>query len=232
MVDNVLFLKNKTVLFAEDDTIMKTQITEILEMLFKKVCSVSNGKEAYESYLCEQPDLIITDIKMPSIDGLTLVEKIRKRDYETPIIMITSFSEQELLLNATNLSIDGYILKPIDLNSLVKAITKSMQRANKNQGLIDLGSGIYYNTGTQELYKNGEIVILGHKELELIKLLISKFPKTVSKEEISETLWPYEAICESAIKNLVLRIRKKILEELVVSVRGVGYRLTDFDGTK
>lgn len=232
MVNDVLFLKNKTVLFAEDDITMRTQIAEILEMLFKKVFVANDGSRAYELYVEEKPDMVISDIKMPTMDGLSLIEKIRKSDYETPVILLTSFTEQELLVNAANLSIDGYIIKPVDLNSLVKTINKSMQRASKNQGLIPLSKDIYYNTGTQELYQNGEIVLLGYKELELIKLLISKFPKTVDKEEISETLWPYEAICESAIKNLVLRIRKKLGEDIIISVRGIGYRLTDFDGTK
>lgn len=232
MVNDVLFLKNKTVLFAEDDVTMRTQIAEILEMLFKKVLVANDGYKAYELYVEEKPDMVISDIKMPSMDGLSLIEKIRKSDYETPVILLTSFTEQELLVNAANLSVDGYIIKPVDLNSLVKTINKSMQRASKNQGLIHLGREIYYNTGTQELYQNGEIVLLGYKELELIKLLISKFPKTVDKEEISEALWPYDAICESAIKNLVLRIRKKLGEDIIISVRGIGYRLTDFDGTK
>jgi DNA-binding response OmpR family regulator len=232
MVNDVLLLKNKTVLFAEDDITMRTQIAEILEMLFKKVFVANDGSRAYEFYVEEKPDMVISDIKMPTMDGLSLIEKIRKSDYEIPVILLTSFTEQELLVNAANLSIDGYIIKPVDLNSLVKTINKAMQRASKNQGLIPLGKEIYYNTGTQEIYQNGEIVLLGYKELELIKLLISKFPKTVDKEEISETLWPYEAICESSIKNLVLRIRKKLGEEIIVSVRGIGYRLTDFDGTK
>jgi two-component system, OmpR family, response regulator VanR len=227
MVGDIAFLKNKTVLFAEDDFIMQEQVKEILEMLFKQVYCEDNGVSAYDSYLEYRPDIVLTDIKMPQMDGLSLVEKIRKKDYDTPIIMITSFSEQELLLNATNLSIDGYIIKPIDLNSLVQTITKSMQRSNKNQGLINLRDDIYYNSGTQELYQNGEIVVLGQKELELVKLLITNYPKTVSKEDISQALWPYESICESAIKNLVLRIRKKLNSDIIVSVRGIGYRLED-----
>ncbi|MCK9337647.1 MAG: response regulator transcription factor [Arcobacteraceae bacterium] len=227
MVGDISFLKNKTVLFAEDDFIMKEQVKEILEMLFKKVYCEDNGVSAYDTYLEDKPDIIITDIKMPHMDGLNLVEEIRKNDYETPIIMITSFNEQELLLNATNLSIDGYIIKPINLNSLVRTITKSMQRSNKNKGLIHLRHNIYYNFSTQELYQNGEIVVLGYKEVELVKLLIANYPKTVSKENISQSLWPYESTCESAIKNLVLRIRKKINSDIIVSVRGIGYRLED-----
>ena len=93
MIGNLLLLKSKTVLFAEDDKIIKSQITEVLEMIFKKVFSVEDGKKAYDVYQEEKPDILISDIKMPNMDGLTLIEKIRQTDYETPIILLTSFME-------------------------------------------------------------------------------------------------------------------------------------------
>lgn len=225
MMGELLLLKSKTVLFAEDDKIIKSQITEVLEMIFKKVFSVEDGKKAYEVYQEERPDIIISDIKMPNIDGLTLIEKIRQTDYKTPIILLTSFMEQQLVISAANLSIDGYIIKPIEFNKLIVAINKAMKRVQRNDGLISLCENIFYNSATQELFLNGSLVPLGIKELELIKLLIINRSKTVTKEEISQTLWPLEAICESAIKNLVLRIRKKLNNDIIVSVRGIGYRL-------
>lgn len=65
MVNNLLILQNKSVLFAEDDTVMREQTAEILEMMFQKVYTAKDGEEAYEIYEDEKPDLIITDIKMP-----------------------------------------------------------------------------------------------------------------------------------------------------------------------
>lgn len=228
MFEEAVFLKNKTVLFAEDDKIIRIQITEVLEMLFQKVFVAEDGKTAYEIYEEEHPDIVISDIKMPILDGLSLIEKIRMSDYATPVVLITSFTEQELLVNAANLSIDGYIIKPIDFKALVRTISKSMQRAHKNQGLIQIAKDVFYHSGTQELYQNGVIVILGIKELELLKLLIANGSKTVTKERISEVLWPLDTICESSIKNLVLRIRKKLDTDIIVSVRGIGYRLDSF----
>lgn len=225
MLGNLLLLKSKTVLYAEDDKIIKVQITEVLEMIFKKVFSVEDGEQAYNIYQEERPDLIICDIKMPKMNGLTLIEKVRETDYETPIIVLTSFIEQELVFRAANLSIDGYIIKTIGFNKLILTINKAMQRVKRNHGLISLSKNIFYNSATQELYLNGAIVSLGMKELELIKLLILNRSETVTKEAISEILWPFEAICESAIKNLVLRIRKKLYNDIIVSVRGIGYRL-------
>lgn len=225
MENNLTLLKKKKVLFIEDDKIIRTQINEVLHMLFNKVYSCMNGKEAYNIYEIEKPDLIISDIKMPILDGLRLVEKVREKDYITPIILLTNYNEKEYLFQAANLSIDGYILKPLDFSSLIKTINKAMKRTCLDPGLIFLGENLYFNTGTQEIYLNEEVINLSFKELELLKLLIDNRTRTVTKNEIANVLWPIDDIGESSIKNLILRIRKKINTDLIISVRGLGYRL-------
>jgi DNA-binding response OmpR family regulator len=225
VINNILLLKDKSVLFAEDDEIIKKNITDVLKMLFKEVYTVTNGQKAYELYEEESIDLVITDIKMPLMDGLDLTEKIRKKDYDIPIILLTNFTQQEILMQAVNLSIDGYITKPIELEDLISTIQKSMKRVVKNKGIIPLSKNIFYSITTQEVYQNNKLIQLGFKELQLLKLLIKNYKKTVTKDEISSVLWPLESVSDSSIKNLILRIRKKFDEDIITSVRGVGYRL-------
>ncbi len=225
MINNFLLLKDKTILFAEDDIISRTKVVEILTMIFDKVYSAQDGKEAYEIYEDESPDIILTDIKMPKIDGLELIKKIRQNDYKTPIILMTSFAEQELLVDAANLSIDGYLVKPVSLEKLTFSLCKAIQRINRDLGLFPLGNDFFYNLSTKELYNNGNVVALGVKEQELLLLLINSPLKTVTKEEIEKKLWPIEPVSTSAIKKLVLRIRQKTHQNIIISVRGIGYRL-------
>lgn len=225
MIQNMLLLKEKKVLFAEDDVITRTQMTEILEMLFAKVYVACDGEEAYYLYEDESPDIVITDIKMPKKDGLNLIRRIRQNNYEIPIILMTSFAEQEMLLNAANMSIDGYLVKPVELEKLTSTVCKAIQRTHKNEGLISLGKQLYYNSATRELYHGGSVIVLGIKEQELLALLLKNRHKTVTKDEIGKELWPLDPICESAIKNIVLRLRKKMGEDIIISVRGIGYRI-------
>lgn len=225
VIQNLLLLKDKRVLYAEDDIITRTQTAETLEMLFGKVYVAVDGEEAYCLYEDEVPDIVITDIKMPKQDGLALIRRIRSSDYKTPIILMTSFAEQDLLLNAANLSIDGYLVKPVELEKLTLTICKAMQRNRKDEGLFALGNGLFYNSATKELYRDGQIIVLGVKELELLLLLLDNANRTVTKEEIGKHLWPLDSVCDSAIKNIVLRIRKKLGIDTIVSVRGIGYRL-------
>ena len=225
MLNNFLLLKDKSILFAEDDIISRTQIVEILMMIFDKVFSAGDGIEAYEIYEDESPDIILTDIKMPKQDGLALVKKIRTYDYKTPIIVMTSFAEPELLIDAANLSIDGYLVKPASLEKLIFTLSKAMRRVKKDIGLISLTEKNFYNFHTKELYHNSILVSLGNKEHELLTLLINNRDRTITKEEIESKLWPMESVTNSAIKKLVFRIRQKIDTNIIVSVRGIGYRL-------
>lgn len=225
MTKNLLLLKDKSILFAEDDSLTKEYMCEILSMIFSKVFIAEDGAAAYKFYTDESPDIVLTDLKMPNIDGIKLINKIRANDYRTPIILLTSFVEQELLWDATNLSIDGYLVKPIELNKLIDTLCKAMQRIDKERKQIPLGDNLYYNSSTQELYDNGVIIELGIKERIFLELMVENPQRTLTKEEISKTLWPLDPICDSAITNLILRVRKKLPINIILSVRGIGYRL-------
>lgn len=225
MKADMLLLKEQTILFAEDEKQMREQTAEILEMLAKRVLVAQDGEEAMRIYEEEKPDIILTDVRMPGRDGVSLVRQIRKNDYETPIILLTGFAEQPVLLEAANLSVDGYILKPISLDGIISGLQKAVKRTRRAAPPLELDKGVYYNFASKELFKNGQPLPLGAKESALLQLLVERHPRTVSKEEIGYRLDPMEHISDSAIKNLVFHIRKKVESDLIVSVRGIGYKL-------
>ncbi len=99
---------------------------ELLVMLFGKVISASDGEKAYKLYKEELPDIILSDVQMPNSNGLNLIKQIRTHDHETPIVLLTSFSEEELLLTAKHLSFNGYLSKPITLEKLISTLCKAM----------------------------------------------------------------------------------------------------------
>ena len=225
IMSSTQFLKAKTALFAEDDMIAREQTTKILEMLFQKVYVASDGEDAWKIYSEEPVDIIITDIKMPRRDGISLIELIRRENYSIPIILISSYTEEDLLMGAVNLSVDRYLVKPLNLEKFVTAIVHAFSRIQKLQEIIPLGKNYFFHMATKELFKEGEQITLGVKEMDLLALLIEKKNYTVTYEEMLFAIWSYEKIGESTLKNTVLRIRKKIYEDLIISVRNVGYRI-------
>jgi two-component system response regulator VanR len=229
MTQKLLLFKDKSILIAEDDVITREKIVFVLKMFFGKVYSAQNGEVAYEIYRNESPDIILCDVNMPKKDGIALIEQIRQDNYNIPVILISSFMEKNLLNDAANLSIDGYLVKPVNLDKLTSTIDKAMQRAHTNEGMLLLGKELYYNSATKELYHNGVVVELGNKEHNLLILLINNMHKTVSKLEIEQKLWPLDPISDSTLKKLIFRLRKKLGIDIIITVKGIGYRLDPLD---
>lgn len=219
------FLKSKTVLLAEDDTITRTYISKTLTLFFKEVLVAENGEVALKLYRENNPDVLIIDIKMPKCDGLTLIRKIRSENYKLPILLVSSFTERNMLLDAANLSVDGYLVKPIDIQELVLVLKKAFNRVESCALSYKLNDELTLDMEKAAIIKNGEEFSLGIKEMELLRLLLQNPEKTCSKEMIIHALWPDEFISDSTLKMTVNRLRQKLGDDLIISVRGIGYRI-------
>jgi DNA-binding response OmpR family regulator len=226
-MENIIFvLKEKSILFVDDDDGILNKTSAILAIMFKSVYTAKNGKEAFEAYEDMKPDFILSDLRMPIMNGLELAAKIRQTNKQIPIILFSAYSEQKDLLKAINLQISGYIVKPSNLNEMVEIFGKCINTTALQQPkLIDFGNNIIYNQATRELYQDGKIITLGNKEEPLLRMLIESHPSVVTKESISETIWPLESIGRGYIKNVIVRLRSKIGNDNIVSVQGIGWRL-------
>lgn len=127
------FLKNLRVLFVEDEELAREKLAKLLSKLFKEVVLASNGLDGLEKYeksriTGEKIDLIISDINMPIMNGLEMLEKIREFDPIIPLIFTTARGESENLLKAIDLNVSNYIMKPIDTVVLVKKITEVCEK--------------------------------------------------------------------------------------------------------
>lgn len=225
MFDNLKLLKNLDLLFVEDDVSTAETTIETLSYLFKNVYYAKDGLEAVEVYRANNPDMILTDIKMPNMDGLEFARLVRQKDYITPIIFLTSFSDQKFLMDAVNLSTDGYFVKPINLDDMNDVLSRVIKRSNYIQKNFQIGSSATYNLGTKELIVNNKIVHLGKKEQALLKLFINNLDQTVSKEDINYCLYSLDSVGDTAIKNLVLRLKEKLGENSISHIRGSGWKL-------
>ena len=115
---------NKTikVLYVEDDDIARENGVEYLENYFENIYEASDALTALKLYEKHQPDIIITDIQMPKLNGLEFVQRIRKTDSKTQVIVISAFSDKDYLLKAIELQLVKYLIKPIKENELKKAL--------------------------------------------------------------------------------------------------------------
>jgi len=128
-------LKNLTLLLVEDNDGIREELVFNIGFWFKEVVEARNGLEGVEKFKTHKIDLIITDIKMPRLNGIDMVNQIRQIDKEIPIIFQTAFSENEFLLKAINMSVQGYLIKPINLEHMEEVIENAIDRIVLNKCL-------------------------------------------------------------------------------------------------
>ena len=188
---NFELLKNITILYAEDELSLQEDIYQNVSPFVKEIIRVSDGEEGLEVYLKNKDkiDIVLTDILMPKMNGIEMIDEIRKYDMIIPVIYSTAFSDNEYLKKTIEQSISGYIIKPIDIELLLKAIEKasilvenkrlkaSLEELNigleekieeKNKELINQNKQLHYQLYTDELtsLKNRKSLLL---DIEKVK---------------------------------------------------------------
>lgn len=119
------FLKTLTVLYVEDEAMVREEVSKFLRRRFSRVDEASNGSEGLELFRKNDYDIVITDIKMPVMDGLRMAEKIREVRDGMPIVIVTAFSDTDYFLKAIDLGVDGYVKKPINTEQLLSETYKA-----------------------------------------------------------------------------------------------------------
>lgn len=220
-------LKSFSILYLEDEKNIKENILQILKFMFKDVFEASNGKDGFEIFKNNKIDLILSDINMPLLSGIEFAKEIRKINKDVPIIFTTAHTDTKYLLEATKLKLIDYLVKPLNLDDLKKAFSiVANEYEEKNGVIITFNENIQYFMNKKQLFKNGKIIGITPKEILLLEFLYKNRDRTVTKDEIKNSLWEdyYEAT-DTALKSLLNKLRNKIGKESVKNISGVGYQL-------
>lgn len=225
---NVFFdkLKGMTILYAEDEEGIRKNIADSLSYYCKEIFEAQNGHEAYEIYEEKQPDIILSDIHMPIMNGLELVKKIRETNREIPIVMITAHTDKEYLLEAVELHMEKYIVKPIDIDELFETLEKCVNILDSNNKVcLNVDTDYLYDFDSKELKYKEKEVILNKKEMLFLEVLIQNQNRIVNYEELQDKVWGDDIMTDSALRSLVRNLRKKLPTDLIFNLSGVGYKL-------
>lgn len=206
-------MKKYTILYAEDDLALANQVIDLLEILDFKVLYAKDGLSALKIIQEEKIDILLLDISMPKLDGLKLLKQIRQNDNKTPVIMITALSDQQTLLNAVELNICRYLVKPFDRLKLEFALDKAIKQVSNK---IKLNDNIYLNVTTNELEINNELIKLSKKEFLLLEILLKNSPNIVDFYMICDYVYNDFDVSSDAIKSLVKNLRKKLNDKGII----------------
>ena len=211
-----------SVLYVEDEDGIRNNIEEILKYFFKEVSSAKNVSEAYMKYMQNKPDLIITDIKMSKETGIDLIKKVRQTDSKTRIIITSAYTDLNYLLEATELHLIKYIVKPITNDKLMEALESFVKSYDDNK-IYNLTKNWIFDSGKSIVSNGNEDFILTKKESIFLKLLIIK-NRVITYEELESHIWDEDSIMTSnAMRLFIKNLRKKLPENFLKNMQGVGY---------
>jgi len=213
-----------TILYIEDDEGIRAVNLRILKRMFKKVYEASDGIEGFEIYLEKKPDIILSDIKMPNMDGIELAKKIRQNDKKTKIIISTAFSDEKYLLDAVELGLERYIVKPLTKRNLLPALQKAVSNITHENRLY-FSDEFYYSYSSRLFYHNNTMIEMTKKELSLLRLLIKNRGIIVTYNMIEQEVWEDEYMSINSLRTTIGFLRKKLPKNIIKNISNMGYKL-------
>lgn len=218
--------RNLSVLYAEDDTELREITTKTLQLIVGQVFAVVDGTEALFIYENNRIDIVILDIYMGAVSGLDVAKMIRKSNEKIPIVIVSGSIATQDLLEACKLNLIEYIYKPIEFNALIKVLYLAVDRL-KSQGMLvaKINDSLSYDYFAKSfIHSNGKKTALTKNEIQALELLLAHRAQVVTYETFSNVL--EEEMSDGALKNLILRIRKKMGDDTNLrNLAKVGYML-------
>lgn len=218
-------LKDMVILLVEDEARIRESMVEAMSFCFKEVIQAQNGDEGIKKFKKFNPNIVITDIAMPIMDGFELSKQIKDISPSTPVIVLSAFSDKEKLIKAIDIGIDKYLIKPIDMDELISCMETMAQYKIMSANLVDIGCGYFFNKTKRNLEKDGKEIPLTRKELAFITLLIKRLGTLVLHEDIKKNVWVGEKVSDAAIRTFIKRVRDKVGSNLIKNIPGLGYKI-------
>lgn len=224
------------ILVIEDEHKIANGIKKGLQHESFAVDIAYNGTEGYDLASIEQYDVIVLDIMLPGMDGIEICKKLREQNIHTPILMLTAKSQIEDKVLGFNTGADDYLTKPFAFAELLVRIRALTRRPQNSTGTILKVADLTLDTINYEVKRAGIRIRLSNKEYALLEYLMSHKDQTITKEQIIQHVWDYDAdVLPNSVEVYIRHLRKKIDEPhpekpLIHTVKGFsGYKLSEHE---
>jgi len=214
-------LKELKVLLVEDEENLAKLLKNAIGDSFYRFTIAKDGNDGFDKFQELSPDIIITDIMMPSSTGLEMAKRIRTEDSDIPIIILSAFSETDKFLDAIDVGVIKYFIKPFDPDELLDYISSVAPKLGTK--VVELCDGFTFNKTKGSLYKNNRFVSLSKNELKFFSLLVESKDNTVDDSTIKILLWA-EEVNDERLRAFIKRLRAKTSKELIKNLKGLGYQ--------
>jgi DNA-binding response OmpR family regulator len=228
-------LADLRILVVEDDTQLAEVLTEVLRDQQYQVDLAPDAESATDSIQHLTYDLIVMDVTLPKVDGITLCRSLRDRGLSIPILMLTARDTIADKIIGLDAGADDYMVKPFDLQELMARVRALIRRGTQAITARLTWGALQINSLTHEVHYEGQEFFPTPKEYALLELLVSNGRQVMSRAGIIDRLWPLQdSPTEEAVKSHIKALRSKLKsvgapDDLIETVHGLGYRMKQIE---
>jgi len=219
---------NYTLLYIEDNIDIQKNIATFLKNHGYTVYVTDNTDEGCDLFRSKHVDIVVTDLHLTDHNGLEFVRCLRNNEIATPVVITTAYDDKDMLLEAINLDISHYLVKPFKKSDLLTAILKAAKKITSPAPLPparELKSGFSYDMINKSImHPQGKSHRLSKKEHLLLELLLAHPNQIVTYDQIESAVWKNTAMSMFALRTLVNAVRKKGYPSLILNASGLGYK--------
>jgi len=222
------------ILVVDDDIDLRQQLSQLLNAQRYIVETASDGENALDKIFSAPFDLVIMDIMMPKMDGISVLKKMRDSRLDTPVIMLTAKGDVEDKIQGLNYGADDYLSKPFSLDELLARSRALLRRSGGQSDSVMQVKNLKLDTVKRSVEVNGSTVELTPREFSILEFLMHNKNRVVSRYSLTEHVWgddfdPFTMsnFVDVHVKNLRHKLSSGQVEKLVRTVRGVGYIIED-----
>lgn len=214
------------ILLVEDDLLLAEGVTRALRDKDYVVNHVERGQHALDTINTEPPDIVILDLGLPDMDGIEVLRKLRQKNAELPVLLLTARVSMEDKVQGLDTGADDYLAKPFDMPELLARLRVMERRLSPgNSSLINVGP-ISFDSLNYRVTLEGKPLELSRREYMLLKILIENAGRLMTKSRLESGLYSWdEEVGSNVLEVHIHNLRKKLGPDLIKTVRGVGYRL-------
>lgn len=221
------------ILLIEDDSHLAESLSEALVAQRYSVDVVHDGEMAWQQMSLLPYDLMLMDVTLPRVDGLTLCQRMRSHGVDSPVLMLTARDTSQDKISGLDAGADAYMVKPFDLSELIAQIRALLRRGQLRASTTLTWGALRLNPATYEVTYQETLLRLTPKEFAILDLLMRHGRRVISRYFILESVWqmddpPGEETVKAHIKSLRQKLRKAgAPRNFIETVHGLGYRLVD-----
>jgi DNA-binding response OmpR family regulator len=218
------------ILLVEDDVCLAETLAEALTDQLYVVDIAADGESGWHQVQVLDYDLLLLDVMLPELDGISLCHRLRSHNYKFPILMLTACDTIDDEINGLDVGADDYVIKPVDLQKLLARIRALLRRGSSTTPILTWGE-LRLNPSTYEVSYGANPIHLTPKEYSLLELLLRNGRRVLSRSATIEHVWSLEAPPEEhTVKVHIRNLRQKLKtagadENLIETVHSIGYRL-------